>query len=273
MTSIELKAHAKVNLFLKVLNKRSDSYHNILTIFERISLCDKVKISKIPEGIVVSSDRFITRHPKDNLAYKAARAILNNKRFNGGVKIRIRKIIPIGGGLGGGSSDAAAVLVGIDRLFNLKLKKKALMKLGGRLGADVPFFLSDAPFAIGRSRGDRLEVIPSKKRFWHLLVYPGFELSTKEVYEAFDRHLPKGLTRKRDGVKIPFSLASSTDFDAVESMLYNDLEDTARSKKDIIDYIIKRLALRLGKKAILSGSGPSLFCLYRTRKEAVKDQG
>ena len=140
------------------------------------------------------------------------------------------------------------------------------MQLAGRLGADVPFFILDTPFAIGRSRGDRLKPIRSSKRFWHLLVYPGFELPTKEVYEEFDaKHLPKGLTRRRDGVKIRLP-----NFEAVESMLYNDLEVTARSKKDIIDYIIKRLALRLGKKAILSGSGPSLFCLYRTGKEAVR---
>lgn len=268
MKSIKLIAPAKVNLFLKVLNKRKDSYHNILTIFERISLCDKIRISTTSKGIVVYSNKFITRNPKENLAYKAAKLILNQTNIKAGVKIEIEKNIPIGGGLGGGSSDAAQVLIGINRLLNLKFNRKVLMKLASQLGADVPFFILDTPFAVGRSRGDRLKVMDSKKRFWHLLLYPGFGLSTKAVYDAFDF----ALTRRPRNVKIRFPSTCSMDFDAVESMLYNDLEDIAKKKKDIIGKIIKRLAFCLGKKTILSGSGPSLFCLYRTRKEATRDR-
>src|SRR3989338_2921545 len=149
MTSIEVVAHAKVNLFLEVLGKRKDSYHKILTIFERISLADEIKILKIPKGIRISSDKFITRNPEDNLAYKAAKLILKYKDVKAGVKIFIKKRIPIAAGLGGGSSDAAAVLVGINKLFALRLKEGSLMRLARQLGADVPFFLLGAQFALG----------------------------------------------------------------------------------------------------------------------------
>jgi 4-diphosphocytidyl-2-C-methyl-D-erythritol kinase len=269
MTSIELSAPAKVNLYLKVLNKRRDSYHNILTIFERISLSDEIKISKIPKGIVVRSNKFITRNPKDNLAYKAARLILGKKKVKNGVSIYIKKEIPLAAGLGGGSSDAAAVLVGINRLFGLGLKKETLMRLARQLGADVPFFILDKSFAIGRKKGDALKAIRSKAVFWHLIIYPGFGVSTKEIYKAFDFTL----TQKVADAKIIFPLRYPMDFGTAESMLHNDLEDIVELKKGIIIGKIKeRLACILGKYLIVSGSGPSLFCLYRTRKEAVEGE-
>lgn len=266
MISIELTAPAKVNLFLRVLGKRKDSYHNILTLFERISLADKIKISKIPKGIRVSSDKLITRNPKDNIAYKAAELLIKHKALKSGVKIDIKKRIPIAAGLGGGSSDAASVLIGINRLFDLKLKKEVLVNLAKQLGADVPFFILETPFAIGRSVGDRLEKVSLKIRPWHLLIYPGFHVSTKDIYKTFDF----ALTGKHQDAKIRFPLAYSMDFCTLESMLYNDLEKIVKSKKGVIDTIIRRLAYYLDKKAIVSGSGPSLFCLYERRGEAIK---
>jgi len=315
MNSVELRAPAKVNLLLKIVGKRKDSYHNILTIFERISLFDKIKITKIHKGISVSSDKFITSDPKDNIVYKAAALILEHAEVKSGVSINIKKNIPIAGGLAGGSTDAAAVLIGINRLFGLGISKKVLMKMGSRLGADVPFFLFDVPFAVGRQKGDRLEAIKSKQGFWHLLINPGFHLSTKDAYQSYDfalahrqgsgssaDYLSKCLTTKSGGVKIhsPFeeSMDTSTllsipstllgmvremvslpnhhpercrrmDFSTAESMLHNDLQDVVIYKKGIIGKIIERLATLLGKKAIVSGSGPSVFCLCKTRKEAL----
>ena len=264
MDSVIVTAPAKVNLFLKVLSQRKDSYHNILTLFERISLADTIKISKIPEGINVRSDVIITKNKKDNIAYKAADLILKYKKIKSGVRIDIKKRIPIAGGLGGGSSDAAATLVGINKLFRLKLSDNILVKIGKKLGADVPFFLSNASFAIGRGRGDKLEVIESRSHFWHLLINPGIKLSTKEVYKAFD------LTPNLADVKMNSLSKLQMDYAWIETMLYNDLEKAAISKKEIIGKILKGLAQLLGRNAIVSGSGPSLFCLYRTRKEAIK---
>jgi hypothetical protein len=111
-----------------------------------------IRISKAPKGITVTSDRPITGDPRDNIAYKAASLILRHAKVNGGARIRIQKRIPMAAGLGGGSSDAAAVLIGLNKLYDLKIDRFTLMRLGASLGADVPFFLLDAPFATGRSR-------------------------------------------------------------------------------------------------------------------------
>lgn len=266
MTSIRLLAPAKVNLFLKILNKRPDGYHDILTLFDRISLADRITISKIPEGIVVSSDRFITHRQKENLAYKAAALILERGRVKGGLRIKIEKRIPIAAGLGGGSSDAAAVLMGVNRLCSMRLSPSVLLRLAGRLGADIPFFMLNSPFAVGRSRGDKLEKLPLKIRPWHLVVNPGFGVSTKAIYEKFDAS--QGLTKKRRNAKIHPVCVIPADFAALESMLHNDLEKAAIAEEKLIGGMIERLAYTLRKKAIVSGSGPSVFCLYRTRKEA-----
>ena len=264
MTSIELTAPAKVNLFLKVLNKRSDGYHNILTLFERISLCDTIKISKIPKGIIVTSDKPITGDPRGNIAYKAAELILRRGKVKGGVRISIRKRIPIAAGLGGGSSDAASVLAGINRLYNINIGGSTLMGLGARLGADVPFFLFDKPFAIGRSRGDKLAKADIGIKIWHLLVYPGpFKASTGDIYGAFDR-LDLTLTRNGGGVRISLP----KDWKGLESMLRNDLGDAVARTRPVIGNTLQCLVASLSRKVTVSGSGPSLFCLYRTRKEA-----
>ena len=286
MTSIKISAPAKVNLFLKVLNKRKDSYHNILTLFEKISLADKITITKISKGIEISSDKFITRNPKDNIAFRAAELILNYKKQKRGVRIHIEKNIPIAAGMGGGSSDAASVLVGINRLFGLKLSKDTLMKLAGSLGADVPFFIMNATFAVGRRKGELLTKVGIKTRLWHLIVYPGFHLSTKEIYEAYDRSprhfiprlgsgssaelLPRHLTLKNGGVKINPRLSNSMGFDDFESMLHNDLEEIVTVKNQAILKVIERLASSLDRKVILTGSGPSVFCIYPTGKEVME---
>jgi 4-diphosphocytidyl-2-C-methyl-D-erythritol kinase len=269
MNSITLDAHAKVNLFLKVLNKRKDSYHNIHTIFQRISITDKIKILKTPEGISVSSDKPITKDQRKNLAYRAALTVLDKARIESGVNIKITKRIPIGAGLGGGSSDAAAVLTGVNKLFGSPLSRRELLKVSAGIGSDVPFFISNHPFALGRSRGERLKSLNVKKRLWNLVIYPGFRVMTAGIYKTFDASSGR-LTRKYCNAKIKLPLKLPMDFRRLEAMLYNDLEDIVVSKKDIVGSIIKRLASLLGKRAIVSGSGPSVFCLYETRKEAVE---
>lgn len=269
MNSIQLTAPAKVNLFLRILNKRKDSYHNIITLFEKISLFDEIKISKIPKGIEISSDKPITKKPSDNLMYRAAEAIFKKAGIKKGVKIEIAKRIPIAAGLGGGSSDAASALVGINRLYRLGFDKADLMGIGEKLGADVPFFISGSAFAVGKSKGEDLSQVNFKIKLWHLIIYPGFKVPTKGVYEAFDKG-DFALTRKIAGDKIHPPLEYSMDFEAFESMLYNDLERAVVSKKDAIRRVIERLATSLRKKAIVSGSGPSVFCLYPNRKEAIK---
>ena len=274
MTSIEICAPAKVNLFLKILGKRKDGYHNILTVFERIALEDRITISKIPSGIEIVCDKPITKNPKDNLAYKAAKAILEKKKIKVGVKILIRKNIPISAGLGGGSSDAAAVLTGINRLFRLGLDKKGLMAIGSGLGADIPFFILDETFAVGRGIGDKISIIKSSMRFWHLLIYPGFGVSTARVYA--DLKEPNGLTlRPCSGSSSELLSRSLTTggrgvkIRPSEFPLHNDLQATVVKKRPVIGEILRRLANLSVLGAIVSGSGPSSFCLYESKREAI----
>jgi len=269
MTSITLTAPAKVNLFLKVLGRRKDGYHDIYTVFEKISLADKIVITSIPRDIKIRSDNTITRNSKDNIAYKAAELVKKEFGIDSGVEIYIEKNIPMSAGLGGGSSDAASVLMGMDKLFGLNISKKRMMGLAAKLGADVPFFILGDTFAIGKGAGERLKPLNIKKKLWHLLVFPGFGSPTKGVYEAFDR-LDFALTGLAGDVRIHSSISGSTSFGDIEAMLYNDLQCAAISEKKVLGSIIKRLTASLGKKIVLSGSGSSVFCLYRTKEEAAK---
>ena len=278
MNSIELTAPAKVNLVLRVLSKRKDSYHNIYTLFERISLADHIKITRIARGITVVCDKSVTGRPQDNIAYKAAELILKTAKVNAGIRVEIKKRIPIAAGLGGGSSDAAAVLTGINKLLNLRISKGKLMRLGAKLGADVPFFIFDTPFAIGRGVGDKLQKLNLNKKFFHILIYPGFKVATKDVYQGLPMprlnpaSVPsevegsRDLTNNRGGVRITLP----KDWNSLERLLHNDLEAVVAAKKPVIGIIIKCLASSLGRRAIVSGSGPSVFCLCPTRKEAMK---
>lgn len=269
MNSIILSAPAKVNLFLKVCYKRKDGYHELITVFERINLADTIKISKIPSGIEVRSDRFITKDPRDNLVYKAADAMMKTAGVKGGVRIQIKKRIPIAGGLGGGSSDAASVLMGVNSIYDLNIPKARLMAMGAKLGADVPFFILNEPYAVGKGKGDRLKPINSKVKLWHILVNPGFGVSTKGVYDAYDKHGSLGLTPEKSDAKINPPLKDLSRFEHFETMMHNDLERIVVKQKKIIGSLIKRLAISSGHSAILSGSGPSVFCLCGTRKEAM----
>ena len=271
MRSITLTAPAKVNLFLKILGKRKDGYHKIYTVFEKISLADKITIASVPCGIKVRSNKVITRNVKDNIAYKAAELVIKEFRISSGVEIYIDKRIPMAAGLGGGSSDAASVLIGMNRLFGLRMTKKRMISLASKLGADVPFFVLGAAFAIGKGVGDRLKPLNIDRKLWHLLVFPGFQSATKGVYEAFDR-LDFALTRRKGDVRMNPVFPSSIGFGAIEAMLYNDLQCAAFCEKKVLGSIIKRLTASLGKKVILSGSGPSVFCLYRTKEEAIKSK-
>ncbi|MCX5678796.1 MAG: 4-(cytidine 5'-diphospho)-2-C-methyl-D-erythritol kinase [Candidatus Omnitrophica bacterium] len=265
MNSIELTAPAKVNLVLKVLNKRKDSYHNLFTLFERISLADRIKISRIDKGIIVTCDRHVTDRPQDNIAYKAAELILKTAKADMGVKIHIKKRIPIAAGLGGGSSDAAAVLTGINKLFKLNISKDKLIRLGAKLGADVPFFMFDAPFAIGRGIGDRLEKSNLNTKLYHIIIYPGFKVATKDIYQALDLSRRLTNSHRDDRITLP------KDWDGFEGLLRNDLETIVTAKRPVVGKVIRCLASSLlGRKAMVSGSGPSVFCLCRTGKEAIE---
>ncbi|MDD5730510.1 MAG: 4-(cytidine 5'-diphospho)-2-C-methyl-D-erythritol kinase [Candidatus Omnitrophica bacterium] len=269
---LAIKSHAKVNLYLEVLNKRNDNYHNIRTLFERIDLCDEIILTPLESReISVSCDNPALPVDQRNLAYRAAQLLQDKFRVKTGVKIVIRKRIPLGSGLGGGSSNAASTLLGLNKLWGLKLSRAALVDLARKLGADVPFFIYGVPFALGLEKGDK--IIPVKPlcrekiRFWHVLAVAKIHVSTPLIYQKWDTY--SNLTRPAFDVKLLISALRKKSPFTRGDYLFNSLEPVTeklypkvrRIKKILNDYGLKSV--------LMSGSGPAVFGFVPSRKEAV----
>ncbi|MFH0858237.1 MAG: 4-(cytidine 5'-diphospho)-2-C-methyl-D-erythritol kinase [Candidatus Omnitrophota bacterium] len=166
MDKLTLNSYAKLNLYLSVLGMRRDGYHNILTIFERISLADKIVLKNRADNKInlICEKKGLPLDHCENLAYKSAKLLQQSFKLNKGVDIEIIKNIPIGSGMAGGSSNAAYTLIGLNKLWNLKLKQTQLTSLAAKIGSDVPFFIYDSSFAIGKGRGERIKPLKSLKR-------------------------------------------------------------------------------------------------------------
>ena len=262
---LRVQAHAKVNLYLDVIGKRPDGYHEIETIFHSIGLHDDIYLRR-------RTDRRITVHckhphvPSDprNLAYQAAKLLLDDNPELNGADIRIQKRIPVAAGLGGGSADAAAVLCGMNVLFDLNLTQTDLMKFGGRLGADVPFCILGGA-AFGRGIGEILTPLPALDEAWILLANPGFAVSTAWVYQQINL----SLTRPQKNVTIMLRCLQNGDFSDVARHLYNGLEVPVLSKYPVIAEIKTKLNKYPGSCGVLmSGSGATVFTFTQSEVQA-----
>jgi len=255
---MKLLAPAKINLYLKVLGKRSDGYHELLTLMVPINLFDEIVMEKAEKGISVRAPG-CNCNGRSNLAYKAAELFLKEAGIREGIAIRIAKNIPLGAGLGGGSSDAAAVLMGLNELFHTRISTIELMKLAGRIGADCPFFILKKPCLMG-GRGDvpLHEAVLEPRSY--LIVTPPLEISTAKVYSQ----LKCPLTRERKSYRIINEIMQKGI--APEQWLENDLEGPAfdmcpelkRVKAELLD------AGALG--VIMTGSGSSVFGVFQNEE-------
>jgi 4-diphosphocytidyl-2-C-methyl-D-erythritol kinase len=269
---VVLKSCAKLNLYLKILAKRRDGYHNLETIFERIDLADRVILkSRRDNRIKINTDSALIPKGRANLALRAATLLKNNFKVRCGADIKIIKRIPVAAGLGGGSSNAASVLVGLNKLWRLRLSRKKLISLGKSLGADVPFFIHNSSFARGRGKGDRVFSLKSlsNTRFWHILVVPRSRVSTASAYQKWDKIAQKvRLTSPDSNVNILISALKRKDFSLISKGLFNSLEEASIKLYPEIRRIKERLS-SLGLQSILmSGSGPAVFGMVSSRKEA-----
>lgn len=263
MKSVALPAYAKVNLFLDVLGKRLDGYHELLTLFERISLADELTFTQASgAGITLESDSPEIPLDGTNLVVRAAQAYRRLSGESGGVAIRLRKRIPVGGGLGGGSSDAAATLRALQQLNGGVVSEPDLMACARGLGADVAFFASQTARALGRDRGDRIEPIPAGQRLFHLLVTPDFPIPTQEVYSAL---VPP--SRNPDIAPILQAL-SSGQAPRVRSFLYNALEPTVEQLYPKIRRVKSEMESAGLEKPMVSGSGSTVFALCDSEAQA-----
>lgn len=265
MDKIVLKAPAKVNLFLKVIGRRADGYHDIETLFEKIGLFDKITL-EMSCRISVSSDNNDMPKEQDDLTFKAAKLLEERCKMPLGVSIKIEKSIPVGAGLGGGSSDAAAVLKGLNSLYKLELSTEELSILGAKLGADVPFFISERTWAIGRQRGDSIEPFDTQMKLWHLLIVPRFVIRAKEAYDWKDQSTK---VQRRSVFDTALSALKNNDIEALGNNLYNDLEGATFKREPFVEGLKKGLVDAGARGAMVSGSGPCLFGIIDKEKEVL----
>lgn len=266
---MKIRAPAKINLGLRVVGKRADGYHLLDTIVVAITLFDELEIKKRKpdksKGKQVAQLRVTCDHPlvprgEKNLAYRAASLLLHEAGVTAPLDIHIRKRIPVGAGLGGGSTDAAAALVGITRLLKLHFSPRRLEKLAACLGADVPFFIRARPVR-ARGIGDRLTPLKRVPPWWLVILYPGFPVSTAWVYG----NLRLNLTKSRANTKLSTLLTSAPKF---ADLLVNDLEGVTvkryRRIKRLKDSLIELGAAR----ALMTGSGSAVFGIFGSREKA-----
>lgn len=261
MKSLTLKAPAKVNYLLDVIRRRPDGYHDLRMVMQRVNLCDEITISLVdaPEITVTCGKNGVPDGP-GNIAWKAARAMLDLAGSGQGATIVIIKNIPVAAGLGGGSSDAAAVLMGMNELLGLGLSGRRLMDIGLKLGADVPFFIFKKT-ALAEGVGEQLTPLPEMPAAWVVLVNPGVHVSTAWVYQHLE------LTNRGELAKLPYFYGSIED---ICSIFSNDLESVTIPSFPVIAEI-KASMLRLGALgAMMSGSGPTVFGLFRDRDSAER---
>lgn len=255
VNTLTLSAPAKINYLLDVTGKRPDGYHDLRMIMQRVDLCDEITLTLTStSGINVTCSSKGTPDGPDNIAWKAARALFDPSESGAGVNIDIVKNIPVAAGLGGGSSDAASVLMGMNELLQLGLTDQQLMKIGCRLGADVPFFIFKRT-ALAEGVGDKLTPLPVMPKCWILLVNPGVHVSTAWVYQSLR------LTSRGELNKLPKFFESVED---VVSILSNDLESVTIPAFPVIAEIKARLMGLGAAGSMMSGSGPTVFGIFKS---------
>lgn len=257
---LTLKAPAKVNFRLDVLRRRVDGYHDLRMLMQRIDLSDVIEIRLTDDGkISVSSDSDNIPDGPDNIVWKAANAILSRSGMKSGIQINITKNIPVAAGLGGGSSDAASTLMGLNQLLRLDLDDKTLMEIGLGLGADVPFFIFKKT-AIAEGVGEILTPVEKIPKLWLTLVNPGIQVSTSWAYQSLV------LTTEKVAARIPFLYESAADLCGI---LSNDLEAVTISRFPVIREIKDKLMSCGASGTLMSGSGSTVFAVF-TESEAAK---
>ncbi len=265
MKSITVSAYAKLNLVLDVLKKRPDGFHELRTIFERIDLSDRITLTARMDNKVkvICSNLQVPKGP-GNLVVKAAQMLMEDYNIKSGVTIAIDKKIPVAAGLAGGSSNGAAVLMGLNRLWQLRLTQKQLVEYASRLGSDVAFFIYNTPYALGTGRGEKIKVLPIRTKLWHVLVTPRFKMLTKDVFGKLN--LP--LTKMGDNVNILLPYLRKNLPLSIGAVLANDLEKAILSLRPDFVILKKKLKEAGACGVCFSGSGPSVFALARSKEHA-----
>ncbi|HOJ51791.1 MAG TPA: 4-(cytidine 5'-diphospho)-2-C-methyl-D-erythritol kinase [Syntrophales bacterium] len=255
------RSFAKINLHLSVLGKRPDGYHDILTLMQRISLADEMEFLPATGGITLRCPGHPELENAENLVFRAAYMIIAATHWPGGVKIILKKHIPIAAGLGGGSSNAATTLLVMNEMMGGPLRREELAQMGKKLGADVPFFIYEKN-AWASGIGDILTEAGELPFFHVLLVNPGFHLSTRLVYENLNLRLTKNSGR--------YNIRRISDVGDIVDNLRNDLEAVALGLHPVIGAIKEKILSFGAEGALMSGSGPTVFGLFLNEEKAKR---
>lgn len=265
---LELKAYGKINLGLDVVRKREDGYHEVRMIMQTVNLYDKITMERTAEaGIRTETNLPYVPDDEGNLAYRAAKLLMDEFKLPGGVRIQIRKFIPVAAGMAGGSTDAAAVLVGMNRMFGLKLTKRELMKRGVKLGADVPYCIMRGT-ALSEGIGEILTELPPAPQCHLILAKPQVSVSTKAVYGKLRANELK--PEEHPDIDGMVAAIREGDLDGVVSRLGNVLETVTVPDHPEIGEIKRILTENGANGALMSGSGPTVFGIFRDREAAER---
>jgi 4-diphosphocytidyl-2-C-methyl-D-erythritol kinase len=292
--TLTLPSFAKINWVLEILGKRTDGYHELRTLLQTISLADELSFTASSQGIEIVSTHHDLPCDETNLAHRAAKLLSDFTGVERGVRIMINKRIPVAGGLGGGSSNAAVTLLALQKLWNVELATRDLLTIGAKLGADVPFFFMGGT-CLGIGRGDEVYPLEDFAAPFLLLVSAGIPLSTAQVYAD----LPAELTNPAATAKMPLSLdaayANTRSRHPVSGQLsgqvpgqilgsmkpgcfklHNDLEIPAFARHPMISEIKRRLMDIGARSVLMSGSGSTVFAIFdseEARERALSDLG
>lgn len=266
MNSITVKAYAKINLGLDVLRKRADGYHDVCMIMQSLNLHDVITIrEEEAQGLTVRTNLPYLPTNQDNLVYKAASLFRQTLGITAGLSIELEKRIPVAAGLAGGSSDAAATLLGLNRLYEAGLSKEELKQLGVRLGADVPYCIMLGT-ALSEGIGEVLTPLPPMPSCSILLVKPDISVSTRQVYE----NLRLGADSIHPDIEAMKAALSQGDIHALAKTMDNILQSVTMKEYPIISEIKDKMKELGALTSLMSGSGPTVFGLYQNRDVAKK---
>ena len=252
----QIRSYAKINWTLDVLFKREDGYHELRTIYQTVSLHDTLTIIETADTIEIACNDPRVPNDETNLAFKAAALLRDAAGIQKGARIEIKKRIPVAAGLGGGSSNAAATLLALTKLWKVDIDERELIRIAASLGSDVPFFLIGGT-ALGVGSGENVYPIEQIQSEHLLLVNPGFAVSTRDAYQKLSR-----LTRPESALNIPFTLLAAKGISGLPLEARNDLEEVVLTAHPEIAEVKRRLVGLSARHALMSGSGATVFGVF-----------
>ena len=258
-------SYAKINLYLKIGKKLGSGYHKLQSVMQKIELSDNISIDPVSEDRIIVESTNQELASEENLAYKAALLLKKKYKVKHGVKIYIEKNIPLEAGLGGGSSNAATTLVNLNKLWGLKLKERQLIELASQIGSDVPFFIGENA-ALVEGIGDIIKRLKKSFSINIVLINPGFRVSTKWAYSAFDKQKPRIKTEAN--INNLVKAIEKKDIKGIADNVHNDFEAIVTKKYKMIDEIKTNLLRNDALNALVSGSGPTVFGIFNSIYEA-----